>query len=231
MTENEDRDRQEPVASDASAEVSADRNDEDQTAHPSQRPGNHDARVTHLLDVDSGGIRCLGVFPARAQPKTEACFIEDKRSGHQDEDPDVRRDVRVLKQKLTDDGDIPQQRHLQDTEIVIEGDLRKTLRHPGDVDRERRREQVQRRTGDGLVRFHVDGSVGMQERENQPAERRDDQCDYIQRLRGNFPFEGVDEEDAEESAHDHDSFQRDVDDAAALGEHAAQGYDDQWDDE
>ena len=90
---------------------------------------------------------------------------------------------------------------------------------------QRRGQQVQRRTTDGLIRLQIDGGESKQGRIQQPRHRRGQhRHDHAQKCRYAPGVEQVDGHDAHQAADDHNSLQRDIDNAGALREHTAHGY-------
>ena len=83
-------------------------------------------------------------------------------------------------------------------------------------------QQVQGRATDGLVRFQVDGSKGQQQAVDHACQRGHHHGDDHDKPGGQARREHGQGEDTRHTADDHDAFQRDVDDAGVLTEHAAQ---------
>ena len=104
-----------------------------------------------------------------------------------------------------------------------------------DIDEEenqRRREQIECRAADGLIRLQIDGGEGEQEREDRAHNGADQHGQQQQPLplalfKQSARLHDADEQRADKRAEHHDTFQRQVDDAAALRKHACQRDDQQ----
>ena len=123
-------------------------------------------------------------------------------------------------------------RHLQG---ILVGDNTDEEEHQGG------RHQVQRRAADGLVGTQVDRGKAQKQREQRAEGRRDQHREKLHALQrdpvaallegedGVARLQNAHEPDADERAEDHDTFERQVDDTAALGEHARKRHDHQRD--
>jgi len=110
-----------------------------------------------------------------------------------------------------------------------------TLNRPGEHDGKRGGEHVQRRAADGLIRLEVDGGKREQQRKHGSRERRDKDGKqhrplWMRRAEA-AGIHKAEEQAGAKRADDHNTFERDIDHAAALREHAAERNEEQRDHE
>ena len=230
MAEDEHRQRQKAVAGHCGVEVGGCWHHKHKAAHACQRAGNGNARVAHPVYVHAHAVRRLRVFAARAQPQAKARFVQHHSRYRQHRKAQIGGDIGILEQQRPQHGNIAQHRYLGDAEGVGERDLLHAADHTGGKNSECRSEHVDGRAADDLIRLHIDGCICMRHGDQHAHRRRDKHRQQEQQLgrQGRAAaLHDVDEQDAGKRTHDHDAFQRDIDDAAALTEHPAQRHDQQ----
>ncbi|MPM75421.1 hypothetical protein SDC9_122414 [bioreactor metagenome] len=108
-----------------------------------------------------------------------------------------------------------------------------SLNRPREHDCKRGGEHIQRCAADGLIRLEVDGGKRKQHREDCARQPGNEDCKEHGplRVRGTKAARVhiAQKQAGAKCADDHDAFQRDIDHAAALREHAAQGNEQQGD--
>ena len=220
----------------------------DKAAHARQSTGNGGAGIAHLVDIDAQAVCRLRILAAGPKPQTEAGLIQQDGHNNEEQDADVGSEIHLVQEGLSQKADILalgnaegglfQHKpgggiaglHIQDILAVDDPDEKQ--HHGGG-------HQVQGGAADGLVRLQIDGGEAQQQAEESTqsgGHQHSHNFQALQRQPGPLPgsvhehiqvLHGADEEDTDERAKNHDAFQRQVDDAAALGEHTGQGHDHQ----
>jgi hypothetical protein len=165
------------------------------------------------------------MLAARTQAKPEARPVQNHRGDQENREPDVRRYVRVPEKERPHERNASEHRHVLNPELVDEWDLLYRPNVPGDVNRDRRREHVYRGSAYDLVRLHVDGRVAVQKRDGDSGRDRHQHRKKQNRLARQRLLNDVDEKYPGKPSQNHRSLKGDVDDAAALGKHPAEGHD------
>ena len=159
------------------------------------------------------------MLAARAQTQTQPRLIEHDVRENQRHEADEQKDVDRQRAEVIDEHAV----------AVIQLGGGGVVHALGDDHRQRGGQQVERRAADGLIRVQIDRSErqqsGIQHARNARRENGD-QHDGERARPGRHHLNG---DDAHQSADHHDALQRDVDNAAALGEHAAQRHHHQHD--
>ena len=196
------------------------------------------------------GVGRLWILTTGAQPQSEAGLVEQDGQHHKQDNTDVGGQI-----CLVDEG-VPEEAHFVAAAVAEEAlfehepACRVALRHlqgvlvGDDADEEQHQgggHQVQCGTADGLVRLQVDRGKGEQQGEHCAQDGRHQhgkQHEALERhpvpsrlgLGEDTRLLGhVDKEDTRERAEDHNAFQGQVDNAAALSKHAGQRHDHQRD--
>ena len=218
----------------------------DEAAHTGQGAGDGGAGIAHPVDVDAEGIRGLGVLAAGAQPEAEAGFVEDDREDHEQQDADIGGDIGLVHKGVAEEAEIRlaavAQGGLFDHEPAGGVNGEQGVLVCDDADQKQHeggRHQVQGGAADGLVRAEVDGGEAQEQGEDRAHHRGQQHGQQFQSLERD-PVPGglgggeerclrhdAHEHHADECAEDHDALQREIDDAAALGEDAGQRHDHQ----
>ena len=244
VAEDHDREGQEAEARDV-AVGGAVRGGErvDKAAHAGQRAGDGGARVAHLVDVDAQRVRGLRVLAAGAQPEAEARLVQDYRQDDEQQYADVGREVGLVYEGGAEEAHlvgapVAEHRLLYHEPAggvagghghgVLVGDDADEEEHDGGG------HEVQGGAADGLVGAEVDAGEAQKQREDSAHDGRDGHGHELQALQGEVVVHLLGqlehlkllhlahEEHADERAEDHDAFKGEVDDAAALGEHAGE---------
>ena len=152
------------------------------------------------------------MLAARAQTQTQPCLVQHNVRKNQRHKADEQEYVHRQRAEIID----------KRTVAVIQLRGGRVIHTLGDDHRQRGSQQVERRTADGLIRIQIDGckrqQSGVYHARN--GRRKDGNRHDGKRARtGRHQLSG---DDAHQAADDHNAFQRNVDNAAALGEHAAQ---------
>ena len=188
------------------------RHDIGQTADRTQSARDDDTGITHLVDVDAHRVRSLRMLAAGAQTQAEAGLVQHDVAD--DEQCDAQRDKDAQLQAAD-----AEQEGLVGVVQLCAAAVAEVL---GDDHSHCRRQQVQGRAADGLVRFQVDGREGQQQAVDHAGDsshqHSDEHGGESRQARGQHG-EG---EDTRHTADDHDAFQCDIDDAGVLTEHTAQ---------
>ena len=222
----------------------------DEAAHARQGAGDGGAGVAHLVDVDAQGVGGLGILAAGAQPQAEAGLVEQDGQHHKEDNADVGGQVGLVDEGGAEEAHLivaavaehalfdhePAGRvagvHLKG---VLVGDNADEEQHQGGG------HQVEGGAADGLVGLQVHRREGEQQGEQGAQNGRHQHGQQHEALQGQIVvvrlggvkdaglLGQVDKEHAREGAEDHNTFQGQVDDAAALGKHAGQGHDHQGD--
>ena len=179
------------------------------------------------------------MLAAGPQPQAEARLIQDDCQHHIDQQAQVGGQVGLVEQQISDQAQL---------RLPLEAEIRLEQHKPAgrvvaqvqgvlledDVDHEQhqgRRQQVQRRAADGLVRLHLHRREAQQQGEQGPRRRRDQQGEDEQPLGGVFVpaalLHSAHKPGAHKGPDDHNALQGQIDDAAALGEYTRQRDQDQ----
>ena len=90
----------------------------------------------------------------------------------ENQDSNISRNIAILEEQISDYRNISQYRHFIDMECVRKLDLLHSLDHTCCKNRKSRCKEVQRRTADGLICFHIDRSKCMQKTEQSSGQSR-----------------------------------------------------------
>ena len=223
-----------------------------ESAQARQGAGDHDAAVAHLVDIDAQGGGRLRILAASAEPEAEAGLVEEDGQHDEQDDDDIGRQIDLIEEGLSQKAQVLRLIEAEHGLLHHEPAGRVALVHPqfallGDQPNEeadeRRGQHVEGRAADGLIRLQVDGREGQQQGEYCAGRRRDQHNQHQEQLYL-APVGGhvlgdvedlervgllhqVDGQRADEGAEDHDTFQREVDDAASFGKNACQRNDHQ----
>ena len=218
------------------------------TAHACQSTGNGSTGIAHLIDVDAQAVRRLGILTAGPQPEAEAGLVEDHRQDNKQQDADIGCQIHLVQEGRPQETDVlilgnaeggffqhkPGGRitggHLQG---ILVGQNSNQEQHQS------RGHQVQGRAADGLVCLQVDGGEAQQQGEQCAQGRRHQHCQQLQPLEGQPLLIGIgignglhalhipNKQNADKGAEDHNAFQGQIDNTAALGKDTGQCHDHQ----
>ena len=152
------------------------------------------------------------MLAAGTQAQTQTRLIQDHVGGNQDHDTNKQEDIDRQRSDFVNER----------TVAVIQLRRSRAVEALGNDHRQRGCQHVKRGTADGLVRIEVNRSE-CQQRSIYHAGNRRRQHGYHHDSQRACPLgHQRNRENASQSADNHDALKGDVDDAAALGEHAAQ---------
>ncbi|MPM99252.1 hypothetical protein SDC9_146443 [bioreactor metagenome] len=168
------------------------------------------------------------MLTAGAQPQAEAGAVEHDGGNNQQQNCHGGGEEQLLENQRAPEAAAQHVAAQADPAGDEDGGLPLALDGPGQDDGEGGRQHVQGGAADGLIGPEVDGGKGQQQGEHRAGEARDQQGAQHGPLGGGgAPARAVgpaQEQAGEERADDHDALQGDVNDAAALGEHAPQRH-------
>ena len=129
------------------------RHDVGHAADGAQRTGDEHTGIAHLVDVDAHRIGCLGVLTAGPQTQAEAGLVQHDIADDEQHDAQRDKDAQLQPADAEQEGLVG----------IIQLGTAAVAEILGDDHRDGRRQQVQGRAADGLIRFQVDGSERQQQ--------------------------------------------------------------------
>lgn len=169
-----------------------------------------------------------GNSPQERSPKTEGGALDDEPADDQNHQHEPSGRVGVGQKELADHGDVLEHRNVH-AGHAVDDDVAGADEPPRDVEHKRASHQVDGRSADRLVGVEVDAREGVQHRKEGARQHREQDAQPGGARVAHQRPEVVDRNAADEGSDDHQPLEADVDDAAALGEEAAQRRDEDGD--
>ena len=193
------------------------RNDVGKSADTAECTGDDNTGVSPLVYVDTNRVGCLWMLTAGTQAQSPFRFEEEHVAADQKDDADEQEDVHGKWSDLVNESGVGV---VQLCGSCTVSGIRAVVECFYQDDGNGSSQHVQRGSADRLVCFQCDGGEAKQQRVDHTGygARQNGKC---HKCRSREVREQNQDEDTGKAADRHDSFQRDVDDTASLGEHTA----------